>query len=62
MASLDDLEGHLVEEEQTGCFDFRWFVSFLLKVVVCLRFLLVSLVGFSFGQWLFLDQFVAILS
>ena len=37
---------YLVGEEGSGCFACLWFVAFVLSVLVCFRFLLVSLVGY----------------
>ena len=35
---------HLVEDDSTGCFTFRWFVTCGISAVVCQAFLLVSLI------------------
>ena len=45
-------------KERAGCFAFLCFVACVLSVEVCLRFFLVSLLGYDLWLWLFLGPVV----
>ena len=48
---------HLAWEEGACCFTFPWFVAYMLSVMLCLLFLVVSLVGYVRWLWLFQNIF-----